>query len=342
MYDPATAETRGGVTEPGDGGGRDLPRLALLREITDKTVMEQVFSRGQVTRFELAATTGISKPTISESVRRLESAGLLESAGTMTGRRGRVPTYYKLSQHAGWVFGLEVDQSGTRIRAVDLLGDAFLDEDYPPVAAGDADAQITVLHRAVQSVVAAGTAAHGILRAAALSVANPVDPVSHAIVAMPDSPFPEGHIRLVDLLPDIGGAPVVIDNDVNFAALAERAFGLPREVHSFAYLYVGAGMGMGLFIDDRLVRGAHGLAGEIGELVAPTDRRPTLARVLSEAGFGRAGAPALDVEAVLSMLDSPTVTNIRRIDRMAAAVGAAIRATCFVVDPELIVLVGPS
>ena len=323
-----------------DDRGRELPRLALLRELTDGTVLEQVFAHGRVTRFELAATTGISKPTISESVRRLELAGVLVSAGEMGGRRGRVPTYYELSGHAGWVFGLEVDQAGTRVRGADLMGKVFLDIDYPPVESGDATGQITLLHRVVRSMVKAGASAHGLLRSAAFSVANPVDPVGQAIIAMPDSPFPEGHVRIDELLPDVGGATLLVDNDVNFAALAERASGLAHDVGSFAYLYVGAGMGMGLFIGDRLVRGAHGLAGEIGELTAPDARRPTLARVVSEAGFGGAEAPAVDVDAVLTLLDSPG-PQAQRIGRLATAVSDAIRATCAVVDPELIVLGGP-
>ena len=328
------------MTGSGDGPGRELPRLALLRELTDGTVLEQVFTHGRVTRFELAATTGISKPTISESVRRLELGGVLVSAGEMGGRRGRVPTYYELSGQAGWVFGLEVDQAGTRVQGVDLMGKMFLDNNYPPVEPGDASSQIRLLHRVVRSAVKAGTGAHGQLRAAAFSVANPVDPVSQAIIAMPDSPFPEGHVRIDELLPDVGGVNLLIDNDVNFAALAERAFGLARDVSSFAYLYVGAGMGMGLFIGDQLVRGAHGLAGEVGELTAPAARRPTLARVLSDAGFGGSDAPAVDVDAVLALLDSPGA-HAQRIGRMAAAVADAIRATCAVVDPELIVLGGP-
>ncbi len=330
------------MTHSDSGSKRDLPRLAMLREMTDRTVLQQVFSHGQVTRFELAATTGISKPTISESVRRLELAGLLESAGAaMSGRRGRVATFYQLSAQAGWVFGLEVDQGGTRVRAVDLLGNIFLDNSYPPVAAGDVAAQSKLLRRVVRSMVRAGTAAHGNLRSAALSVANPVDPVRHSIIAMPDSPFPEGQVRLDELLPDIGDASLLVDNDVNFAARAERTFGQAQGASSFVYLYVGAGMGMGLFIGDRLVRGAHGLAGEVGELTAHTNGRPSLARVLSEAGFGRADAPAVDVDAVVAALDTPNTAHSARIDRMAGAIGEAIRATCAVIDPELIVLGGP-
>lgn len=74
-----------------DGGpGRELPRLGLLREMTNGAVLEQVFARGRVTRAELSALTGISEPTISQSVRRLRMR-------TCCGKR--VPTP---DAEAGW------------------------------------------------------------------------------------------------------------------------------------------------------------------------------------------------------------------------------------------------
>ena len=62
------------------------------------------------------------------------------------------------------------------------------------------------------------------------------------------------------------GASLVLENDVDAAAIAERVHGHGREVDSFAFLSVGTGIGMGLVIGGKLHRGAHGAAGEIGYL----------------------------------------------------------------------------
>ena len=59
------------------------------------------------------------------------------------------------------------------------------------------------------------------------------------------------------------GQSLVVENDVDAAALAERAHGHGREVDSFAFVSVGTGIGMGLVIGGRLHRGVHGVAGEI-------------------------------------------------------------------------------
>jgi predicted NBD/HSP70 family sugar kinase len=107
-------------------------------------------------------------------------------------------------------------------------------------------------------------------------------------------------------------------------------------VSSFAYVYVGAGLGVGLYIGDQLIRGAHGLAGEIGYL--PGVVSPTLAADLAAGGFGRSDAPSTDVTAVLELLDNG---DQQAAARLADAVGRAVMSVAAVVDPSLFLLGGP-
>ena len=361
---------------------RALPRLGLLREMTDEAVMAQVFAHGRVTRADLAALTGISKPTTWQSVRRLEDAGLLTAAGSNeTGRRGRVATFYELPPGNGWVFAVQVDQSGLHLRSVDLMGRVILEQHDPPGPPGDSAALIGTLREALHRANAAGRD-HGPVRGGVISVANPVDPATHHIIAMPDSPFPEGQASLDEGLSDLIDAPVIIDNDVNLAAAAERASGVAATADNFAYLYVGAGMGMGLYVAGRPVRGAHGLAGEVGELpvashlhIATDAPPPTDSPAVPRAG----ATPEPTTETTRTMSGkrseeighSPSLARalhqsgfgadgrpslrvdeiVRLLDSggelpdsiltIAGVIAQAIAATCAIIDPELVVLGGP-
>jgi predicted NBD/HSP70 family sugar kinase len=283
----------------------------MLREITDSSVLGEVFHRGRVTRAGLAGATGLSGPTVWESVRRLAGAGLLRAAGRQqTSGRGRAATYYELTGTAGWVLALTVNQQGVRARAADMAGRPIGANQQPAGAHGDTGSLILSIRRAVQRAVGAA-AGHGTLRAVAMSVANPVRPGTGEIIALPGSPFPAGMHLPTDILADIAGAPLLIDNDVNLAALAERHAGPASEVSSFAYVYVGAGLGLALYVGDQLIRGAHGLAGEIGYPAAvgngqyatrrgscpaglrpplPIHRRPRYPRTASRAQAGNSAA----------------------------------------------------
>jgi predicted NBD/HSP70 family sugar kinase len=325
-----------------NGAGRALPQ-SVLREATDRRLLDLVIREGRATRAELAVATGLSKPTVSEAVRRLVAAGLLDATGLQeTGRRGRIGTFYSLGAIAGWVLALEVDQAGVQGWAADLGGRVLHRHQQPPGAPGDMPALAQAVRAAVGDALAEAGKRHGPLRAVGVSVANPVHPGTHEIIALPGSPFPEGLVSPVEILGDLVTAPVLVDNDVNLAALAEHRTGAAADAESFAYVYVGAGLGVGLYLGDQLVRGAHGLAGEIGYLPAadPAAGPATVAGELAADGFGRSDAPSNDVAAALALLDraAPDDPALLRLGR---AIGRAIASVTAVVDPELVLLGGP-
>jgi predicted NBD/HSP70 family sugar kinase len=324
---------------------RALPRPGLLREITDRSVLDEVLRRGRVTRAEVAADTGISKPTVSAAIERLQAAGLLSPTGTRTGRRGRVATYYELATTAGWVLALDVDHDGVHTRSADLAGTVFDDHDHPPVQPGDVAAMVKRIRSAVQRSTRIG-APHGAVRAVALSVANAVHPVTGQILALPNTPFPEGLLNPAEIFVDLVPVPVLVDNDINCAALAEHRSGAAAGVADFAYVFIGAGIGMGLYVDGRLVRGAHGLAGEIGYLATATgpDQYATLVTALTRQGFGRRDSSAMDVQAIqrtLATNTSPTPGTNQAIQALGAAIGQIVIDTAAVIDPALVLLGGP-
>jgi predicted NBD/HSP70 family sugar kinase len=328
--------------------GKALPQ-SVLREATDKRLLDAVVDAGAVTRAELAASTGFSKPTVSEAVRRLVEAGLLDATGLQeTGRRGRVGTFYELGASAGWVLAIEVDQSGIQAHRADLAGRVLDQLEQPPGAPGDAEALVEGLRSVVRQATAAG-AGQGPLRAVAVSVANPVHPLTHQVIPLPASPFPEGLLNPAEVLADLVAAPVLVDNDVNLAALAEHRVGAATGAASFGYVYVGAGLGLGLYIGDQLIRGSHGLAGEIGYLpgVPGASGPRTLAAELAASGFGRPDAPSNDVGGVLRLLDRCSAedggdaASRQALRVLSDAVARAVASVNAVVDPELVLLGGP-
>lgn len=325
---------------------RLLPRPALLRRMTDRAVLDEVIARGRVTRAELAEVTGISKPTISECARRLEAAGVLCTTGTQSGRRGRVATFYELAPDAGWTLALDLDQDGVHTLSADLAGTHFDLHNRPPVAIGDTDAMVAAIRASVTRARRIGDARHGPLRAVALSVANAVDPQTQEILALPNTPFPEGLLRPKEIFRSLGDIPLRVDNDINCAALAEHRDGAGVGVANFAYAFIGAGLGVGLYVANHLFRGAHGLAGEIGYLATATGpaQYSTLVSALTQQGFGKPGTPVIDVPAILSTLRDAEAGDAQALETaqlLGAAIGQVIVDTCAVIDPELVLLGGP-
>lgn len=304
----------------------------MIRELTDRTVLDCVYAAGRVTRVDVARLTGISKPTISESVRRLSEAGLLVETGSVPGRPGRVATIFELAPTAGRVLALHAGQEGVRARCVDLRGETLWSRLYSPTPAMTTTGVIGALRAAASDALGG----HGPVRSIAVSVANPVDPATHEIVALPHSPFPEGPVDVHRIVGGLTDVEVLIDNDVNLAALAERA-SRPDPRGSFAYLYAGAGLGMACSIGGDIVRGANGLAGEIGYLPDAGRYGPTLADRFDHLGLMRPGTTTIDVDLAVAAIR----TDTRAMTTIGDGLAAAVAATCAVVNPAAVVLAGP-
>jgi len=78
--------------------------------------------------------------------------------------------------------------------------------------------------------------------------------------------------RLRDHIAEQVDLPIVVENDANAAAWAEFRFGAAHDVDSsIVMLTIGTGIGGGIIISGELIRGAHGIAAELGHVVAVPD-----------------------------------------------------------------------
>ena len=98
------------------------PSLELLRELSDEHVLRALMDETRLTRAELATRTGISKPTVGESVRRLEAAGVVVDTGARTTGRGRAGSYYALAGDIGCALAVSIAPEGITAEIVDARG----------------------------------------------------------------------------------------------------------------------------------------------------------------------------------------------------------------------------
>jgi predicted NBD/HSP70 family sugar kinase len=317
------------------------PSLELLRSLTDEHVLRALMQRRRLTRAELAAETGISKPTVGESVRRLTEAGLLADTGERTpgGRgRGRVGSYYALAD-VGVALALSIAPGGIAAECVDAHGDTVSRGSHGIDRPARPD-QVTAALRA--AAADALKESRGRPRLAVVSAADPVDRDSGRLVQLPDAPFLLGELDPVEVLARDVEGPVTVDNDVNWAARAERDAAWPSALRDFGYLYLDDGMGCAIVSDGEVRRGAGGLAGEVAHLITigPHGQAMRLIDVFAELGLRRAGSTAIDVDRLLAAVggQQPQAGATRRA--LGAAVSGALAAVVALADPELIVIGG--
>jgi predicted NBD/HSP70 family sugar kinase len=333
-------------------GGRSAARPPLIRALNEQLLLEHIRKLGPCSRAELARASGLSKPTVSLALGNVERSGLVQAAGQRTGVPGRSALLYEIRPDAGLVLGLDIGHEYVRGALADLAGEIR--------ARSTLRARATSVRGRVAELVRLGDVLcneAGVTRSAVTQtvIGSPgvYDPGKDSMhftggLAGWDRPAALAGLRAAF------GESVMIENDVDAEALAERALGHGRNVHDFAFVHIGTGIGMGLVLDGRLRRGVHGVAGEIafmplaegsGADEVDARKRGPLEATASAAAVVRAARKA-------GMRGPVTARRVfdaaARGDERATAVVAeeaklvakAICAVITVVDPELIVLGG--
>ena len=178
--------------------------------------------------------------------------------------------------------------------------------------------------------------------AAVRSAADPVDRTTGRTVHLPDAPFLLGELDPAQILaPHIDG-PVAVDNDVNWAAQAERDHARTAALDDFAYLLLGQGLGCAIISDGRVRRGHTGLAGEVAHLITTGPRGQALPfiEVFSELGLRQTGSTAIDAERLLAAATGPEPQAAATRHALSQAVSGTLAAIVALSDPELIIIGG--
>lgn len=342
-------------------------RHELVRRAHVEAVYAGLVSGGPCSREELVASTGLSRPTVIGILAALVEAGEARAAARAAGGRagaGRVAERFEINPRARCVVG--VDLGGTTVRAAvaEVLGDAtgsvLVRCEQPTTRRGGA-----AVVRQVATMVA-GVVEEATRRAGAREIA-PLE-VGAVGIGTPGIALPDGRIRLADNVPGLGrvalvpalrnalGCPVVWDNDVNMAAVGEAHCGVARSVRSFALVSVGTGVGCGVVVDGRILRGGRGAAGEIAFLpyAAAPDSAEVRRRGAFEVAASGSGVMALYAESTEGVSDAQvrSAADVYAAaaggDRRARAavarhgeiLGEGIAAVVAVLDPEMVVLAG--
>jgi glucokinase len=252
-----------------------------------------------------------------------------------------------------------VDVGGTKTAALRLSGDGeILDRSTLPTGADDPAASLAAVGDAIENVMDGSVTGIGV------GAAGLIDVRSGTIVFSPN--FTWRHVPIVARLSERFGLPVTVDNDATAAAWAEARLGASRGADESLFVGVGTGIGGGIVTGGRLLRGAHGFAGEIGHVIVEPGgpecgcgNRGCWEQVASGQALEREGARAIaeDPGSAFAMLaggDAAKVTGelvaaaardgdpaaLRIVREVGRRLGEGIAGLVNVLDPALVVVGG--
>lgn len=249
--------------------GTNLP---WVRDYNQGVVLEAIRLGGGVSRVEIACKTGLTAQTVSNIVRRLLTEGLVvEGERPFNGGQRRVPL--SVNREARSAVGVQIDVDETAIVVLDLGGHVVLRR---RCATDPGHRPLDVIRRIAEEVGAvldeAGTQRQNVL-GIGVACPGPLDHLTGVVFSPPNLPGWD-RVPLAEALSEWTGYPVIVDNDATAAAIGERWSGGARGARNFAFVYVGVGIGAGLFLEDHVFRGATSNAGEFGHITLDPEGPP--------------------------------------------------------------------
>lgn len=239
----------------------------VLRAMNDRAALDLLLAHGPLSRGRIGKLTGLSKPTASQLLARLEAAGLVLVTGTSEGRPGPNAQLYAVNPGAAYVAGLDVTSLRLRAAVADITGHTVGTCEVPTPGRRSAGAVRLVVDAVEGAAKDAGVRVEE-LRRIVIGTPGAFDPSTGRLRYA--SHLPGWHSPT--LLEELAAAlpmPLEYDNDVNLAAVAERRLGAAGDHEDFVLLWNEQGIGAAIVIGGRLHRGWTGGAGEVGFLPVP-------------------------------------------------------------------------
>lgn len=308
-----------------------------LRMRNDREALRLFLEHGPLTRSMLGELSGMSKPTATQMIARLERAELLRPVGEVAGSRG--PSAVSWGVRSEQVTGVAVNMIDDGIQAVlvDALDTEHRIIDLPLPREQRSPEQD--LDRAIDAACRAADADRTSVAviAVGLQAAVSADTDSLSLTdSLPGWPPRGSRARIESAL----GVAALLENDVNLATMAERSSGVAQDAGSFALLWLGVGLGVGVDIGGSVFRGANGGAGEIGYLSVADGPGATAA--VTTALLGADGIVAItDCDTYPQGLDR-IGDDPRTLHEIADRVAVTVEPVLAVLDPQLLVLGGPT
>jgi glucokinase len=324
----------------------------LRRANLERILAEAMARPGAFTRAELIGATGLSAPTVGSLTRELIQSGVVRDLGTGPARLGRRPSFMEFSARYGYVAGIDLGPTTTRVAVADLRGDLLSERELGTPALGPASLLAKVagaLRGLLRELKAPGER----LLAVVAGTPGAVDRERGIVLELAPNLKGWSRVPVGDILGAALGVPVIVENDVNLAVLGEHWRGAARGHATCAYVQVGTGIGAGILVEGELHRGYHSLAGEIALMcMGPqyVDRDfgargclETLTGLRALAGrWSRADSahPEGQVTRLLRAAASKDRRAQRVIKEAAMLLGIAATNLSLVLDPSLIVFGG--
>ena len=210
------------------------------------------------TRGQLAESTGLSQPTVNAIMEELEQRGVVRSGNFAASSGGRRPQCYTLQTDYLRTVAVQLHPYGFTYAVLTIDGEVVQRNTW---TLGGVDNHLQVLITLLQTLLKQDSN----IQVVSIGVPGVVGP-GGVLYAIPQIPSLEG-VALANILETQCKLPVYVENDMNLVALGSTASRNGKTESDMVFIHIGEGVGAGIVIGGRIIRGFSSFAGEIAHMI---------------------------------------------------------------------------
>lgn len=237
-----------------------------VRDHNERLLLSLLQRNGPMPGSDLSRLAGLSPPTVSGILRRLEAEGLLERGDPVRGKVGKPSIPMRLAPCGTFSFGLKIGRRSADLVLIDFNGEPCQERQLT-YASPLPDDIFAFIEEGVRSIRLDMPVAH-VNRICGMGIAAPFEmwnwPDNGLAATAAFVPWKD--IDLKSRTQDLTGLPVRLMNDATAACQAEHTYGRGREFRDYAYFFIGAFIGGGVVLNNSVFEGRQGNAGALGSL----------------------------------------------------------------------------
>jgi predicted NBD/HSP70 family sugar kinase len=322
-------------------------RPSARADVNRSAILAHLGAQGPASRADLARVLGLSPASLTQLAKDLLADGLIVELENSPSQGGRPARMLGLAASAGRAVGVKVVADHVAFVEVGIDGAVLRSASEP------FDASASTFLADLAGLLARFIAGGGTTRLLGVGVGVPgsVDRQGNGLVDSAQLGW--NQVPLGATLRRELGLPVIVENNVNALAMAERLYGTGRRHSSFLVVTIGTGVGAALVVDGVVLRGSTGGAGEIGHTpvvengaLCTCGNHGCLEAVIGEGALVRAarergivgargGMPALRTAA-----DEGDAAATDLFGSAGHLLGRTLAGVVQLLDPEVVILLG--
>lgn len=239
----------------------------LIRDINTQLILKTLIEEGATSRASLAERLHLTKATISAIVQILLEKGLVREIGSREDApRGRKPILLEIERNCAYIISVDLGTDTATFLTANLMGDIVFSKTVENHETAETVLPFLIRH------IAMAKASIPVCRYGLAGISVGIHGIVHKnhVVFVPYSSYQ--NIDFQGILETAFLVPVMVDNEANLSVLGEWAFCYHSP--NMLSISVHSGIGLGIIIENRLITGQNGFAGEFGHTILEMDGRP--------------------------------------------------------------------